>query len=262
MRKYSLLLIPLLLWGCEKDFENVINSFQNNYQVVSVSFVSHQPSYDLKTPADSLLKLRIVFAAGSEINSVGFNLYASNNALLNASPVQMQTVNPDVYEGQFILKREYPNGNYKVNFLVTGKDGSGSKAATTGFEFNNGQDNVAPVISNLVISDTISRGVSFIFTVTATDSNGLNDIEFVYFQLFRPDSTAVENPPNSGNTYFLMHDDGNFDIFGDATAGDGIFSFKNSFGDTSQTGNWRFLFQAEDRSDSLSNIIEHFLFVQ
>ena len=49
----------------------------------------------------------------------------------------------------------------------------------------------------------------------------------VYFELFRPDGTVVEENP--GDTIFSMHDDGNSEVFGDEIAGDGIYSFKNSF---------------------------------
>jgi hypothetical protein len=54
-----------------------------------------------------------------------------------------------------------------------------------------------------------------------------------------------------------MVDNGDKEGFGDEKAGDGLFSFKNSFGTTSQTGNWRFEFQAKDKSNELSGVIIH-----
>ena len=134
------------------------------------------------------------------------------------------------------------------------------RVARGSFNYNNGQNNVTPVISDLVCPNSINRGVDFIFSVTANDPNGLNDIESVSFKLFRPDGTIVEESP--GDTLFAMHDDGDLGTFGDSTAGDGVYSFKNSFALTAQTGNWKFIFQAEDRGGSLSNIIEHFISVQ
>jgi hypothetical protein len=253
MRKYYLLLIPLLIWGCEKTYDNLIDSSTDNFQVSSV--VGIKDTVDLKEPADSLLSLRLIFTPQSEVNKVFFDVFASDNSRLNSSPIEMQEVSNNIFENQFILRRENPIGNYNVKFSVTGFDGKNKQVAWSTFYFNNGQDNVAPILSDLVIPDTIARGVSFVFSVIAMDSNGLSDIEFVYFVLYRPDSTVVEQSP------FFMQDDGD-PGFGDEVAGDGIYSFKNSFGDTAQTGNWRFLFQAEDRSDSSSNIIEHFLFVQ
>lgn len=262
MRKSYFLLIPLLIWGCEKTYDNLIDTSTANYQVSNIIFIDHSPPvvYDLKTPADSLLKLRIKFTEESVVNKTFFDVYASDNSRLNSSPVEMQEVTDNIYENQFILKRENPIGNYTVRFSASGLDGKTKQVAVGSFYFNNGQDNLPPVISNLVCPDSVARGVSFIFSIKADDPNGRNDILSTFFSLYRPDGTVVEENP--GDIYFAMHDDGNLTVFGDSTANDGIYSFKNSFGQTSQTGNWKFIFQAIDLSDSLSNIIEHYLFVQ
>ena len=258
MGKYYLLLIPLLIWGCEQTFDNVIDTSTENYQLTSV--IGIKDTVDLKVPGDSLLSLRLIFSPQSEINKVYFDIYASDNTRLNSVPVEMQEVLNKIYEEQFILKEENPIGNYNVRFSVTGFDGKNKQVAVCSFYFNNGQDNLPPIISNLVIPDSIAKGVFFNFSVTATDPNGLNDIrpeDGVFFNLYRPDSTIVQAEP------FFMHDDGDAG-FGDDVAGDGIFSYRNSFlqDSTTQVGNWKFVFQARDRSGLVSNIIEHFLYVQ
>lgn len=258
MGKYYLLLIPLLIWGCEQTFDNVIDTSTENYQLTSV--IGIKDTVDLKVPGDSLLSLRLIFSPQSEINKVYFDIYASDNTRLNSVPVEMQEVLNKIYEEQFILKEENPIGNYNVRFSVTGFDGKNKQVAISSFYFNNGQDNLPPIISNLVIPDSIAKGVFFNFSVTATDPNGLNDIrpeDGVFFNLYRPDSTIVQAEP------FFMHDDGDAG-FGDDVAGDGIFSYRNSFlqDSTTQVGNWKFVFQARDRSGLVSNIIEHFLYVQ
>lgn len=258
MGKYYLLLIPLLIWGCEQTFDNVIDTSTENYQLTSV--IGIKDTVDLKVPGDSLLSLRLIFSPQSEINKVYFDIYASDNTRLNSVPVEMQEVLNKIYEEQFILKEENPIGNYNVRFSVTGFDGKNKQVAVSSFYFNNGQDNLPPIISNLVIPDSIAKGVFFNFSVTATDPNGLNDIrpeDGVFFNLYRPDSTIVQAEP------FFMHDDGDAG-FGDDVAGDGIFSYRNSFlqDSTTQVGNWKFVFQARDRSGLVSNIIEHFLYVQ
>jgi hypothetical protein len=261
MGKLYLLLIPLVIWGCEQTFDNVVDTSTENYQINNIIFVDHDPPvYDLKNPEDSLLKLRVIFAPQSEVSKVLFDIYASNNIRLNSIPIEMQEVSNKIYENQFILKREYPIGNYIVRFSVTGSNGTNKQVAVGSFYFNNGQDNVAPVISNLVCADSIARGASFIFTITTIDSNGMNDIVSTFFKLFRPDGSIVEESP--GDTLFAMHDDGDFEHFGDVTAGDGIYSFKNSFSLTAPTGIWKFVFQAIDRSNSLSNVIQHYILVQ
>jgi hypothetical protein len=258
MQKAFLLFIPLLIWGCEQDYDNVIDTSTENYQVSFI--VGIKDTVDLKIPADSLLSLRLIFTPQSVVNKSFFSIIASDFTQLNASPIEMTEVSENVFENQFILTNENPNGMYTIKFSANGSDGINKQVAISNFYFNNGQDNVPPKISNLVCPDSIARGVSFVFSVTAVDSNGRTDILSTFFSLYRPDGTIVEESP--GDIYFAMDDHGNLVVFGDTTANDGIYSFKNSFGSNSQTGNWKFVFQAIDWSDSLSNIIEHFLFVE
>ena len=258
MRKTYLLFIPLLIWGCEQTYDNVIDTSTENYQVSSI--VGVKDTIDLKVPGDSLLTPRLIFTTQSNVNKVYFNIYDPDNSVLNSSPIEMEEISNNIYENDFVLQREDPIGNYSIKFSVTGIDGKNNQVAIRSFYFNNGQDNVPPVISNLVCPDSIVRGVNFVFSVTTVDSNERSDILSTFFSLYRPDGTVVEENP--GDIYFAMDDNGNLEVFGDTTANDGIYSFKNSFLSNSQTGNWKFIFQAIDRSDSLSNIIEHFLFVQ
>ncbi len=105
-----------------------------------------------------------------------------------------------------------------INFSVTGFDGNNNEVALTSFYFNNGQDNVAPFISNLNMPDTLQAGETIRFTVEVSDSNGLNDVEFVFYEAYDPDGNRVVN--SQGIYQFPMFDDGNN---GDITAGDGIY---------------------------------------
>jgi hypothetical protein len=258
MRKYFIaILLFAILSGCEKDFDEIIDVNYDNYQVISVTGI--KDSVDLKNPPDSLLNLKVSFTPESQVNKVFFNIYASDNTVINSSPVEMLNTGNNNFEKQYILRSNNPIGNYSIKFSATGSTGISKQVAVGNFYFNNGQDNVAPLLSDLDMIDTVAKGVSFIFTVTASDSNGLNDIQFVYFELYRPDSSIVQNPPNSGNTLIFMDDTGDLEHFGDQISGDGIYSFKNSFLDdpSTQTGTWRFEFQARDRSGILSNKIFH-----
>jgi hypothetical protein len=262
MRKAILLLIPLLLWGCEKTYEDLIDTGTDFYQVSTIAGI--KDTIDLKNPPDSLLNLRLIFTPQSQVYAAYFDVYNSENSRLNSEPVKMYKIIENLYENQFTLKREFPIGNYTVRFSAEGYEGNLKQVAVGNFYFKNGQDNLPPVISNLVIPDTIAKGVTFIFTVTASDSNGLNDIRYVYFELYRPDGSVVQNPPGSGNTLILMDDTGDFEHYGDEIAGDGIYSFKNFFlnDPSTQTGAWRFEFQARDRIGDLSNKIIHYMEVQ
>ena len=256
MRKFGLLLIPLLFWGCDKTFENVIDVTRENYQVTVVSGI--KDTIDLKNPSDSLLNLRLIFTPESEVNRVYFDVIDPDDSPLNSSPIEMINISGVIYENQFILKPEHPNGKYKVQFSVTGFDGENQVAAVSSFQFNNGQDNIPPFISNTVVDpDTaVVTDTTIIFTsVEAMDSNGVNDIKEVYYIVYRPDGST-------SGAKLLLFDDGNIEDHGDLVAGDGIYSRLIQINETNDKGTYRFEFQAEDRSGEFSNIINHFVLIQ
>jgi len=263
MRKFGLLLIPLLFWGCDKTFENVIDVTQENYQVTGVAGI--KDTIDLKIPSDSLLNLRLIFTPESIVNRVYFNVIDPDDSPLNSSPIEMVNTVGSIYENQFILKSEYPNGKYGVQFSVTGFDGESQVVALSSFQFNNGQDNLPPVISNTVINpDTVVVDTTVvIFTsVGVSDPNGASDIDKVYFIVYKPDSTT-------NDVKILMFDDGSCcpipplnQTSGDVTAGDGIYSRKIEVNENNDKGTYRFEFQAEDRLGELSNVINHFVLIQ
>lgn len=253
MGKYYLLLIPLLIWGCEQTFDNVIDTSTENYQLTSV--IGIKDTVDLKEPGDSLLSLRLIFAPQSEINKVYFDIYASDNTGLNSAPVEMQEVLDKIYEEHFILKEENPIGNYNIRFSVTDFDGKNKQVAVSSFYFNNGQDNVPPMISNLIMPDTVQLGGTILFTVEVSDSNGLNDVESVFYEAYNPDGIKIIN--TQGISEFPMFDDGNTQENGDVTAGDGIYTVVLTFPVSAQLGLWRFEFLARDRSKTISNKIIH-----
>jgi hypothetical protein len=256
MRKYYFLLLPLLIWGCEQSFDNVIDTSTENYQLSSV--IGIKDTVDLKVPGDSLLSLRLIFTPQSEINKVFFDIYASDNTRLNSVPIEMQEALDNIYEEQFILQRENPIGNYNAIFSVTGFDGKNKQVAVSSFYFNNGQDNLPPIISNTVVEpDTVVvNDTTIIFTsVEASDPNGENDILEVYFKVYKPDGTT-------NDVKVFLFDDGNTSESGDLIAGDGIYSRLIQVDQSNDKGIYRFEFQAKDRSGELSNIINHFVLIQ
>jgi hypothetical protein len=262
MKKFALLtLLPLLFWGCEKTYDTVINPSQNN----SIQVVNINPIDTLNyNTSDSVLTFAITFNSSQQIQSVYCNILTPAGVQLNSSAIILyddgnlsahgdSTQSDNTYSNKFTMSNSYINGVYLVQYYVTDIFEATNYVSAQNFFFNNGTEKFAPVISNVNIPDTVALGQTFVFNVTASDSNGLNDIELVYFQLYRPDSSIVDD--GTGNTFFEMHDDGNTTVWGDTTAGDGIYSFKNSFSPTAQLGSWRFEFQALDRSSILSNKI-------
>ena len=256
MRNAIFLLIPLLICGCDQTYENVIDFTTDNYQLTSI--VGIKDTIDLKNPSDSLLTPRLIFSSQSEVSGVSFNVIASDFTQLNSSPVEMEEVANNIFDGEFILNNQNPNGSYTIKFSATGADEVTKQVGTSDFYFNNGQDNVAPVISNSVIEpDTVVvTQPTVIFTsVEASDSNGQNDILEVYFKVYKPDGST-------NNVKIFLYDDGNTSVNGDVTANDGIFSRLIQVDQSNDKGTYRFEFQAQDRSGGLSNIINHYVLIQ
>ena len=100
----------------------------------------------------------------------------------------------------------------------------------------------------------------FSFLSKHADNNGLNDIEFVFYEAYNPDGVKVVN--SKGISQFPMFDDGNTQENGDVTSGDGIYSVLLTFPATTQKGTWRFVFYAKDRGGLLSNAIEKSVVVE
>lgn len=256
---FVLILILTLIWGCEKEYDNVIENSIAYFSVKSVS-----PTDSVKYSIDdSLVTIKISFESFSNLQSVYCDVFDVDNIKLNSSQVVLfdngeltngdSVSNDGSFSNRFPLSTYYPNGNYSIKYFTLDKSEQTKQVAIATFIYNNGQPNKAPYISNAILADSINTDISFIFSVTAKDSNGYRDIKRVYFQLYRPDSTLVVG--GGGQSKFDLDDNGNLTIFGDVLGGDGIFSYKNSFSATAQKGFWRFEFEAEDRSGVISNKI-------
>jgi len=254
MRKFGLLLIPLLFWGCDKTFENVIDINRENYQVTSVSPTDSV----VYNPNDSLITIKIIFTSGSEVSDVSFDMIASDGSLLNSSPVPLFDNNDNSFENDFPLSEFYPIGIYNITYYLNKPDGSMQQVARGSFIYDNGQPNLPPVIATTVVDpDTVVvTAPTVIFTsVQASDLNGQNDILKVYFIVYNPDSTT------SGNEIELF-DDGEVEMSGDLLAGDGIYTLLIQINQQNQKGTYRFEFRARDRGGEFSNIIDHYVLIQ
>lgn len=112
--------------------------------------------------------------------------------------------------------------------------------------------NSSPRIVRLDVPDSIQRPTGppqlIPFRLTAADSNGLGDIDSVFFT-----NLSSANPAN-----FLMYDDGNLAIHGDSTQGDGIYSTIVSIDASTTLGVKNFQFNVKDKfgaKDSLRKFI-------
>jgi len=266
MNKNLIFLIPLLLWGCTNKNNEVIDTATTNYQVTFVN----SSNDTLYVPGDSLIVVSIGVNSSADIKSIIFNIIdpAGNN--LNSSPVPLFDdgnilLHGDVTKGDNIFSNKYPfsqsflNGKYTIQYYIINSLDITLLAAEHSFNYNNNIADVPPVVSNLVAPDTVSISsdtVHIPLSIQVADSNGLKDIEYVFFNSFLPNGN-----PSSQNP-FLMFDDGN-PVHGDAVAGDGIYSQIISLPPIGVTkGTYRWEFQAQDREKKTSNIIVHNIVVK
>ena len=254
MRKIVLLLLPIIIIGCEQTFDDIIDAVQNNYQV---SLVSPTDSVTY-SENDSLVTIGIIFTSSSEVGEVFCDVFASDNSKLNPSKIQLFDNNNNRFLSEFPLSQYYPNGIYTIRYYVKNADETMKQVAVGSFKYNNGQDNLPPEISNTVVDpDTVvvTAPTVILTSVEASDPNGQNDILKVYFIVYNPDGSS------NGNELELF-DDGNIDDHGDLFAGDGIYSLLIQVDQTNEKGTYRFEFSARDRGGNQSNTIDHIVLIQ
>jgi len=266
---FSLLLIFFTFISCDKIPDGIVDSRLVDYKVLEIS----APASFSTNALDSIITTSVKLQNTAEIKSVWCTVKAIDGTetkfsridLLDNGDIQKngdQNRDDGIYSAKYVMSRKFSNGKYQIEYYIEDNvrisPDNVKKIGASIYSYDNGQTNFAPSLSNLIIPVSVNRGDSFTFTIKVEDTNGLNDISQVYFKLIRPDNTAVTPgaQDDNGSGSFLMHDDGSSN-YGDVQAGDGIYSFKNSFGVTSQTGVWRFEFQAKDKGTpaKLSNII-------
>lgn len=261
----SILLIFYAFVGCDSIPDGVVDVGVADYKVLRVT----APSAFAYSEKDSILHHSITFNKSETVESVSFKLVTYNGqVILNEPMVYEGSVEKDekTFNSETVMSKLNFSGNYELRYSVkdnvNNNDENVKKVAAHKFFYNNGQDNEPPVISNLLVyySDEdkqlrvdAERDKDIIFSTDVSDPNGLNDIKKVSFKVVRPDGSVLG--------ILVMFDDGD-PGHGDEIARDGTYSLLNSFEVTSQTGDWRFEFVAEDQSSLLSNKIDHILEVK
>jgi len=269
--KYSVFLFFLLyLLGCENLPDEVIEEKSVDYKVESITAPAMVRYFQ-----DSLFITSLKIENNKTVQTCWFNInYFDGTAIYSNISLEDngkkinngdEITGDKIYSGQTIMKRKLPSGEYEIEYFIRNNvnpnPNSIKKVGVTKFIFDNGSKNTAPLISELVLADTVNRGESFTFTIKASDENGMIDIAIVYFELYRPDTTKVIKDITTGDTKFPMFDNGD-GVVGDIIKDDGIYTLTNSFGSSSKTGEWKFEFFAKDRAGLLSNKITHKLVVK
>lgn len=124
------------------------------------------------------------------------------------------------------------------------------------------RNNRPPVIDSVEVPDTLVVGSStqlLNLYAYVNDEDGLADIERVFFRSYLlPDTTT-------GSAPFLLYDDGganNASGNTDKVPGDGEYTLTVQFPPTATKGIRRFVFQAIDKSGTLSNSVQHDIVVK
>ena len=266
MKKYitALLIIFALIYSCDKIPDDIIDpgngTVQNRITTVNL------PGNFVYSVSDSVLLVSVKIDSATNLSRVIYDLtdplgntMASSSRLFDDGDLSNHgdsTASDNIFSSLVPFSKSLPNGKYEFEFYIYPISGSPVRSAIHYLNYFNGQDQYPPVISNLNAPDTLFLAavpVATTMTVEAWDPNGQNDIDMVYFQSYRPDGTT-------SGTIFELLDNGD-PTAGDATAGDGIYSIIIQLPPQTTTGKWRFDFQARDRSDSLSNLISHNIYI-
>ncbi len=262
MKKFALLfLLPVLFWGCEKTYDSVINPKQTN--TIQVTNIAPVDSIDYLI-SDSVLTFAVTFNSTDQVQSAYFNIIKPDGTQLNSSSIILyndgdisahgdSSGSDNTFSNKFTMSNSYINGVYLIKYYVEDIYGTTNYISAQNYVFDNGKDKFPPVLSNLDMPDSVSTGQTFVFSVMAVDSNGYDDIESVYYELYKPDGTQVTN--SNGVYQFPLYDNGETSTNGDVTANDSTYTVILTFPTGQPTGSWRFEFQAIDRTNLLSNKI-------
>lgn len=261
--KLFFILLFAIIYGCENIPSGIVEPKNVDYKVEEIS----APDVFIYSEDNKVLTTSIKISKSEVIDKVWFDVLTADGFEIVSSGNLMTEVEFGVtrtYYGTLSLSETLLSGDYDIIYYVQDRirtiDANVMKVGVKKFRFESTAVNFPPQITNLIMPNEVNRGEDFIFSINASDPNGKNDIQAVFFTLLRPDSTIVF-ADTLGNTQFPMFDNGDSNI-GDQTAGDGVYSLKNSFSNSSQTGIWKFTFNAIDKSDSISNTITHSLNVK
>jgi len=260
----SLLLIASAFISCGKIPGGIVESKLVDYKVVAIS----APTTFTTNSSDSVITTSVELQRTTTISAVWCSIKSNDGSEIKYSRVNLldngdlqnngdQKKDDGIYSGKFIMSKKYSNGKYQIEYFVQDNFASSNivKVGAQYFDFDNGQTNYPPVISNLSIPSSVTRGNPFTFSIKVNDPNGQSDVQSVFYRLYKPDGTQMVN--SQGISEFPLFDDGNTSYDGDQTAGDGIYSMILTIPSTFPAGNWKFEFQAKDKGtpSKLSDVI-------
>jgi len=258
-----LVVLAMINIDCRKEPAGVIDPDYSTPYILSMSLSESKINLDTSTTSalvrngdgtytitDSIYASVIDPVDGHNLQSCSFRLtppgygYPTLTGTLTRTEV---AGNGATFAGavRFNLKRS-EIGNYTIAITVKGI--SDFVSNSTGLTLFVTRRNARPAVSNLTLPDTLHRpnsGYKLIrFAINAADSDGLGDIQKVFFKSINSTSPDFEQP---------MFDDGNLSLDGDSVALDGRFSRLLILDSTATLGRKEFRFWARDNSGALSD---------
>jgi hypothetical protein len=236
----SAFLLVILFTGCEKDFNGPVEPGVSTYKVILVNNFT-EVNYGLQ---DSTIHLWIQLENDKDVTSAYCTITGPDGKSPAKSNINLTKKNSR-YSGEYTLKYSDIVGQYTVKYYINDAISGTKLAAAHYFEYDNGQANIAPVLSDISAPDTVTldpeAATPFILTVKVSDANGKGDIASVIFNTYKPSGGITSASP------IEMFDDGSA-AHGDATADDGIYSRGISLPSSGvELGTYKFEFIAKDR---------------
>lgn len=269
----------ILVTGCDKNQLGTVDVKGNPPQVSNAVLSPDSINIDSITPvngsytATTVARVSVVDpeGAGSITEVTASAIRPGSESAFSLYALRDDGVAPDaaaddgIYSGsiQFQLVRSQA-GRYRIQLASLDKDGLQSRVLEIPYFVK--RNNSAPRLSNISAPDTITlpSGGSLLvsMSVAAADSDGLADIQSVYFRSLTSTSPDFK---------FYLKDDGGtepaaaplFQPSGDAVAGDGLFSILVPLRDTPTVRRTNiFAFQAIDTFGDTSATLIHYLTVK
>jgi hypothetical protein len=278
LKHFLLLVIPAFVLGCQSNENTPVDPFHVPPFVKSFTVSPTSINTDTinvgqqRLPTDTL-KITVSATAQvsdpegiSNLKEVIVGVYKpASHSLVKTAPILDNGVAPDAIAGDGIFAGlvtfnivRSDIGDFQVEVTALNKSNVTSNTLSSFVSVE--RLNRPPMLSDLVAPDSVSVSASIVLlqpTVRASDLDGQGDIQRVFFNSFKPDGS-----PSSGNP-FQMFDDGNAGgTSGDQVSGDGIYSLVIQLPPGTPKGEYRFEFQAADRSGVLSNTIVHTITVR
>lgn len=258
MKKILILLVFILFFvGCDDSADGIFEPEESSFSILQID----SPDEFIYSSSDSVFTSR-VFIKEKNVKSVeaaAFKVDGSYN-LFNSTPMNLDQSNSNdqekAYSIDITMGKEYPVGNYQIEYYIKTQDDRTKLAAIKNFNFSKSAANQPPVISNLQLNDTLVVNEIFIMSVDVDDPNGYNDIKGCFLNLYD------ENGDKMNSTPIVMYDDGNTSQNGDEAAADGTFTLQNYFTESAAGKNRTFEFYAVDNSNETSNVITKEIYVK